>query len=173
MGSYPYVRFIGPTLDLLIELGKIHGLYKSWRKEVWDIYLEPKFFAMPHAQLTKWRQVVLVILNNDKEKVEEILTRVSSTPAGLFISKEQEAIQKAQALRKLSFLLYCGQYNQLLDVLPSIQEKLVDILKQPPNIAHAEVFFCLRILLLRVPSKKLTNIWPVVITELVGPNLND
>ena len=42
-------------------------------------------------------------------------------------------------IRRLSFALFCTDMDQLLSSLPSIQEKLVDILKAGPGMMHIEV----------------------------------
>lgn len=67
--------------------------------------------------------------------------RLSTSPANaLFVSKEQESLNRALNLRRLSFVIYCGKENQYLPYLPSIQEKLVELFKLSlSELVHAEV----------------------------------
>ncbi|RKO82997.1 hypothetical protein BDK51DRAFT_34266 [Blyttiomyces helicus] len=70
-------------------------------------------------------------------------------------------------LRRLSFALFCGAVDQYLPQLPSIQEKLVEVLKVSTGLMHVEVFLCLRVLLVRISTQHLSNLWPTVLTELI------
>lgn len=57
------------------------------------------------------------------------LGRISWSSSALFTSKEAELQQKIGALRRLSFLIFCGTTDQFLPLLPNIQERIVDLLK--------------------------------------------
>jgi len=63
----------------------------------------------------------------------------SAPPSSLFFSKDAELLTRALMIRRLSFALFCTDMDQLLSSLPSIQEKLVDILKAGPGMMHIEV----------------------------------
>lgn len=163
-----YSRLNDLTMDLLEEISKITSTYKSWRKEIWEAFVDTKFFSMNIETSNQWRAVLRVVMANERDRVDDIIARLNaSNNAGIFTSKESEATNKSILLRKLSYLLFCGDKDQFLPQLPSIQEKIVDSLKQPYNILHAEVYMCLRIIFLKISTKHLSNIWPIVITELV------
>jgi hypothetical protein len=71
-------------------------------------------------------------------------------------------------VRRLSFALFTGDKNAFLTQLPTIQEKLVDILKNvSAPIVQSEVFLCIRVILCRLSPHNLTSFWPVLLTELV------
>jgi hypothetical protein len=71
-------------------------------------------------------------------------------------------------IRRLSFVLFAGDKNHFLTLLPSIQEKLVDILRNvTAPIVQSEVYLCIRVLLSRLSQHNLTSFWPVLLTELV------
>lgn len=75
---------------------------------------------------------------------------------------------RSLALRRLSFVLFTGEKNHFLTQLPSIQEKLVDMLKNVTSaVVLSEVYLCIRVLLYRVSPHNLTSFWPVLLTELV------
>lgn len=72
-------------------------------------------------------------------------------------------------LRRLSLVLLTGEKNQFVTQLPSIQEKLVDILRNVASpVVQSEVYLCIRVLLCRLSAHNLTSFWPVLLTELVS-----
>ena len=72
-------------------------------------------------------------------------------------------------LRRLSYVILSGEKNQFLTQLPTIQEKLVDTLRNvTAPIVQSEVYLCVRILLCRLSPHNLSSFWPVILTELVS-----
>jgi hypothetical protein len=60
--------------------------------------------------------------------------------ANIFTNREHENMIRSLNLRRLSFVLFIGERNHFLAQLPSIQEKLVEILKNPPGaVVQSEV----------------------------------
>ena len=73
-------------------------------------------------------------------------------------------------LRRLSYVLLSGEKNHFLTQLPSIQEKLVDTLRNvSAPVVQCEVYLCVRVLLCRLSPHNLSSFWPVILTELVRP----
>ena len=72
-------------------------------------------------------------------------------------------------LRRLSFALLAAERNHYLTTLPSIQEKLVELLRTEGVVpkVESEVWLCLRVLMCRISAQHLTNFWPVILTELL------
>ena len=86
---------------------------------------------------------------------------------GLFLLS-QEMEQRAQLLKKLSFVIFCSEAEQYQASLPEIQERLTECLRLPQApVLHEQVFLCFRVLLLRMSPQKLTSLWPVIIAEIV------
>lgn len=78
-------------------------------------------------------------------------------------------ISRSYNLRRLSFVLLAAERNHHLNSLPSIQEKLVEILRTTvvsPRV-HSEVYVCLRVLMCRISPQHLANFWPVILAELL------
>ena len=72
-------------------------------------------------------------------------------------------------LRRLSYVILSGEKNHFLTSLPSIQEKLVDTLRNvSAPIVQSEVFLCVRVLVCRLSPHNLLSFWPVILTELVS-----
>ncbi len=76
-------------------------------------------------------------------------------------------------LRRLSYVILSAEKNHFLTQLPSIQEKLVDTLRNvSAPIVQSEVFLCVRVLLCRLSPHNLSSFWPVILTELVSFSLS-
>lgn len=72
-------------------------------------------------------------------------------------------------LRRLSYVLLAGEKNHFITQLPTIQEKLVDTLRNVnAPIVQSEVYLCIRVLLCRLSPHNLSGFWPVILTELVS-----
>ncbi|CAG8458839.1 9044_t:CDS:10 [Racocetra persica] len=132
------------ALDLLCETSKISFAYRVWRKEAWDVFIDNKFFNMPPVAAKKWRIIMQTIMTSEKERFAEVLTRITTTPANaLFVNKEQESLNRALNLRRLSFIIYCGKMDQYLSQIPNIHEKLVELFKLGfTELVHAELRLC-------------------------------
>lgn len=72
-------------------------------------------------------------------------------------------------LRRLAYVILAGEKNHFLTQLPTIQEKLVDTLRNvSAPIVQSEVYLCVRVLLCRLSPHNLSSFWPVILTELVS-----
>lgn len=61
------------SVDLLCEISKIPFAYRTWRKEVWEVFLDNRFFAMGPAVARKWRQLIQTAMTSEKERLVELL----------------------------------------------------------------------------------------------------
>ncbi|KAJ2390013.1 hypothetical protein GGI23_005709, partial [Coemansia sp. RSA 2559] len=167
------------VLHCLDALSQQASLMKVWKREVWEFFSDLKFFPSSVAEHTTmspalavpyWKHLIRTLLVSEKEKFSEVLGKISSSSSGpaLFANREYEAMVRAIAIRRLSFVIWAGTTNQYLSSLPPIQERLVDILKNSPHPAvQIEVFTCLRVLLCRLSNHHMSNFWPMLLTELI------
>lgn len=156
------------VLDLLVQMSKISAAHRSWRPHVSDAFAEPRFFA--HAHIPEWRILVNTLMDSDKERFPDLLSRITAAPStNIFTNKEQEMISRALNLKRLAFVLLAAEQNHYLVHLPSIQEKLVDILRTDivSSRVQSEVYLCLRVLMCRISAQHMTNFWPVILAELL------
>ncbi|KAF9347056.1 hypothetical protein BGX26_001433 [Mortierella sp. AD094] len=118
------------SVDLLCEISKIPFAYRTWRKEVWEVFLDNRFFAMGPTVARKWRILIQTAMTSEKDRLVELLGRISTSPtSALFTSRDQESLNRALMLRRLTFVIWCGSVDQYLPQLPNVQEKLVELLK--------------------------------------------
>lgn len=114
--------------------------------------------------------------------IAKLPSGTSTGLSNLMTSKEQEYEIRAQALKRLAFVILSSELDQYYTNLPEIQgkgffswlslyptsEKLSDNLRlnQVP-IVQSQIFVCCRVLLLRMRPTNFATIWPAMVTELV------
>ncbi|EIW69034.1 hypothetical protein TREMEDRAFT_71761 [Tremella mesenterica DSM 1558] len=158
-------------LQIVFEMTKIPATGKAWRTQVGDTFNDNRFFSMSFSDSNDWKPIICSLFDSDKERFGDLLGRITAVPsANIFTNREQETIAKALNLRRLSFILLAAERDHYLLTLPSIQEKLVEILRSNgiPARVESEVWLCLRVMMCRISPQHLTNFWPVILTELVS-----
>lgn len=158
------------VVALLSELVRMPGTVKAWRSTVGDLFGDARFFSMGISSATRWKPIVVALLTQDKERLADVLARVStaSTAANIFANRELEMVSRALSLRRLSFTLFAGERDAFVVQLAQIQEKVVELLRTAPSeVLQAEVYLCLRVVLVRFSARHLTSFWPVLMTELM------
>ncbi|ORX53715.1 hypothetical protein BCR36DRAFT_348582 [Piromyces finnis] len=155
------------TLDLIIEMMKLSYTHRCYRKEIWDMFYNGKFFRMNLKISERWKKIMNTIMQSESEKFSDLISRITlGSPTNIFISREQDLMNRALMLRRLGYIIFSGENDQYLKQLPIIQEKIVELLKESNNITNIEVYIFLRVLLRRISTKHLANFWPVIFTEL-------
>jgi hypothetical protein len=173
-------------VDMVREMVRIPAALKSWRGPVADLLNDNRLFNSTSEMATTWKPVVKALFDVDKTAFPELLSqsvittaenhlmtvsaKVSTAPsANIFTNREYEMLLRSLNLRRLSYVLFSGEKNHSITLLPTIQEKLVDIFRNvSAPIVQSEVYLCIRVLLCRLSPHNLTSFWPVVLTELVS-----
>ncbi|CAE7181510.1 unnamed protein product [Rhizoctonia solani] len=160
-----------PTIMAMMEeLVKQQVAVRAWRPPLAEAFEDQRFFARdPDAGLA-WCPLIRAYVLSDKLAIPDIVGRVTTTSSNnIFTNREAEALARTISLRRLSFAIYCADNNGCLTQLPSIQEKLVELLRSTSAepIVHSEVLLCVRILLCRLSPHNLSSFWPVIVTELI------
>jgi hypothetical protein len=166
--AFKHDRANATILDMLVQMSKIGAAHRSWRSLVADAFAEPKFFT--HAHVPEWRFLINTLMDSDKERFPDLLSRITAAPStNIFTNKEQEMISRALNLKRLAYVLLAAEENHYLVHLPSIQEKLVDILRTDivSSRVQSNVYLCLRVLMCRIGAQHMTNFWPVILAELL------
>uniref|UniRef100_A0A915Q5B7 Dopey N-terminal domain-containing protein n=1 Tax=Setaria digitata TaxID=48799 RepID=A0A915Q5B7_9BILA len=165
-------RFFLASSQLLASMSTFNYMRPVWRKATLDLLLDPAFFKMDMQSLKHWLVITDHLMTHDKTSFKELLGRIStaqnSALSSLITSKEVEYEMRAQALKRLAFIILSSELGQYQAQLPDIQERLSDNLRlsQVP-IVHAQVFLCYRVLLIRQKPQHLVSMWPSMVTELV------
>ncbi|KAF7267207.1 protein DOP1 homolog [Rhynchophorus ferrugineus] len=155
---------------LLASLSSYQYTRKAWKKEVFDLLLDNSLFQMDHSCLKYWRIIVDNLMTHDNTTFRDLMSRVSMTQSGtlgIFTSKEQEYEQKAQLLKRLAYVIFCSETDQYAKYMPDIQEQLTTNLKLNVPGIQAQVFFCFRVILIRMSPLHVTSLWPIIISEML------
>uniref|UniRef100_UPI00398E9907 protein DOP1A-like n=1 Tax=Pristiophorus japonicus TaxID=55135 RepID=UPI00398E9907 len=158
-------------VQLVSSLSGFQYTRRAWKKEAFDLFMDPNFFQMDASCVSHWRAIIDHLMTHDKTTFRDLMTRVAvaqSSSLNLFASREAELEQRAMLLKRLAFAIFSSEVDQYQKYLPDIQERLVESLRLPqvPTL-HAQVFLFFRVLLLRMSPRHLTSLWPTMITELV------
>ncbi|KIK71711.1 hypothetical protein GYMLUDRAFT_33858 [Collybiopsis luxurians FD-317 M1] len=156
------------VVRMVYEMSRMPFTFKAWRSPVTEMLNDSRVFnGLPEAA-EAWKPIIRTIFDSDKTAFPELLSKISTAPsANIFTNREYEMLVRSLNLRRLSFVLLAGDKNHYLTVLPSIQEKLVDVLRNVTTpIVQSEVYLCIRVLLCRLSPNNLTSFWPVLLTEL-------
>ncbi|TFY63318.1 hypothetical protein EVJ58_g3324 [Rhodofomes roseus] len=158
------------VLSILQEMTRIGAAYKAWRGAVTDVLNDNRCFNSSPQAGGKWRVMVKALYDVDKAALSDLLAKITTAPsANIFTNREYEMLLRSLNLRRLSYVLLSGEKNHFLTQLPSIQEKLVDTLRNvSAPVVQCEVYLCVRVLLCRLSPHNLSSFWPVILTELYG-----
>ncbi|KAJ7755024.1 Dopey, N-terminal-domain-containing protein [Mycena maculata] len=156
------------VVAIIQELTKIPAALKTWRPPVAELLSDNRLFNCNSEDAEQWKSIMRSLFDLDKTAFPELLAKVATAPsANIFTNREYEMLLRSLNIRRLSFVLFTGDKNHFLTLLPSIQEKLVDILRNvSAPIVQSEVYLCIRVLLCRLSAHNLTSFWPVLLTEL-------
>ena len=144
---------------------------KAWSKELFEALMDPDFFVMEPTALCQWKVITEHLIAHDNLLFQDLLVRVTTATGGLFSSNEVFYTQKARLLRRLSFTMFCCEYNQFAKYISKIQECFVEALKlgQAPQVIR-EVFLGFRVVILRMSPGTYTPLWPIMLNgeELIS-----
>ena len=113
--------------QLLASLSEYQYSRRAWRREAFDLLLEPAFFSMQEQCLPFWRTTIDNMMTHDKTTFKELLARVVVSQPGtlnLFSSREAEYELRAQLLKRLAFVVFCSDEDQYQPHLPEIQGRI-------------------------------------------------
>lgn len=155
------------TLDLLCAMTKIPNSYRSYRKEVVDSLLDPRFFEVNLTSVgavERWFVILSSCTAQEREIFSEVLGRTSPSTS-LFSSNTPE---RAAMLRRIALLILSAQSEHIVPLLPELQEKLVELLKSGDvPLLQVHVYLILQMLLYKLSWKAVASLWPTLISELV------
>ncbi|MEQ2174641.1 hypothetical protein GOODEAATRI_009926, partial [Goodea atripinnis] len=136
---FPYLKnhSFAAGAQLLSSLSGYAYTKRAWKKEVFELFMDPLFFTMDAS--------------------------CAHSSLKLFTSADQ----KPMLLKRQAFAMFSGELDQYHLYLPLIQERLTETLRMNPSPAvSAQMFLMFRVLLLRISSQHLTSLWPIMVTEL-------
>uniref|UniRef100_A0A096LUB2 DOP1 leucine zipper like protein B n=1 Tax=Poecilia formosa TaxID=48698 RepID=A0A096LUB2_POEFO len=149
--------------QLLSSLSGYACTKRAWKKEVFELFMDPLFFTMDASCAHSWKSIIDHLLTHEKTMFKDLMGMQSSS-LKLFPSADQ----KPMLLKRQAFAMFSGELDQYHLYLPLIQERLTDTLRMNSSPAvSAQMFLMFRVLLLRISSQHLTSLWPIMVTELI------
>ncbi|XP_037646910.1 protein dopey-2 isoform X2 [Sebastes umbrosus] len=149
--------------QLLSSLSGYAYTKRAWRKEVFELFMDPLFFTMDASCSPSWKSIIDHLLTHEKTMFKDLMSMQSGS-LKLFTNVEQ----KPMLLKRQAFAMFSGELDQYHLYLPLIQERLTEALRMNPSPGvSAQMFLMFRVLLLRISSQHLTSLWPIMVTELI------
>ncbi|XP_051938697.1 protein dopey-2 [Hippocampus zosterae] len=149
--------------QLLSSLSGYAYTKRAWRKEVFELFMDPLFFTMDASCAPSWKAIIDHLLTHEKTMFKDLISMQSGS-LKLFANVDQ----KPMLLKRQAFAMYSGELDQYHLYLPLIQERLTEALRMNPSPAvSAQIFLMFRVLLLRISCQHLTSLWPIMVTELI------
>ncbi|KAM6979247.1 protein DOP1B isoform 1-T1 [Tautogolabrus adspersus] len=149
--------------QLLSSLSGYAYTKRAWKKEVFELFMDPLFFTMDASCAPSWKSIIDHLLTHEKTMFKDLMSMQSGS-LKLFNNVDQ----KPMLLKRQAFAMLSGELDQYHMYLPLIQERLTETLRMNPSPAvSAQMFLMFRVLLLRISSQHLTSLWPIMVTELI------
>uniref|UniRef100_A0A3Q4GST9 DOP1 leucine zipper like protein B n=1 Tax=Neolamprologus brichardi TaxID=32507 RepID=A0A3Q4GST9_NEOBR len=154
--------------QLLSSLSGYAYSKRAWKKEVFELFMDPLFFTMDASCAQSWKSIIDHLLTHEKTMFKDLMSMQSSS-LKLFANADQ----KPMLLKRQAFAMFSGELDQYHLYLPLIQERLTETLRMNPSPAvSAQMFLMFRVFLLRISTQHLTSLWPIMVTELVIINFS-
>jgi hypothetical protein len=150
---------------MFLELVKVPGSIKSWRREVNDAFNENAFFNMSPDQGVKWKLILKTFMTNDKERVVDFISRISAATSSILRSSRDQ--DRLINVRRLALIIISGDTDQFIAHTSAIKEKLAELARTVSiDLIHGEVFVLYRALMLRFSPIHLIVFWPMIVSEI-------
>jgi hypothetical protein len=151
-------------------------LAKFLKKDMIDFLFSEEFFSKMSSDLKcfkNWCRIynsIVAYCYHDRTSIlTEILSKITTH---MFVTKNNETLQKAKILKCFSFLIYSGSKDDYCSCITLICEKIIDYLRNSEGHLVPCVFLLLRVMLIRFSAEFLsdfwTKVWPHIMTELMN-----
>ena len=160
--------FTPQLTSLLQAVVKVPQSQKAWKPAVGDLILDQRFLTMPVAQAESWKSLVSKWAQADKERLQDYIARLlthGSNSNVLFGWTDQESTNRKRNVDRLSFIYLSGNSDGYLLNMRTVINKLEEIMVAEPAV-KAEVYTCLRAIVLKLDPTHLSSIWTFVYIEL-------
>lgn len=120
--------------------------------------------------MQSWAKIIELLIDNNKDHdiFQEYLEKVSLA-SSLFSSYTFETKKKIKSFERICFILYSGKKDKYNEKAHQLIDKIIEVIKnaEAPQPVLILIFFCIRILILRLSpdklAKLLSNLWQMII----------
>ncbi|KTW26455.1 hypothetical protein T552_02934 [Pneumocystis carinii B80] len=161
-------KYSEDSLVLLVKLSEIPGSYKSWRKEVLDVFNDNSFFHISLNEALLWKPIIKQLYGNNKERLFEMLIRFPFYSAtSIFVFRDSEVFARKYQLKRLIFVLISSGKDKYADKIKDIENVILENIRgELRRILRKEVFLLIRTLIISMSSIHLTSLWAIILSEL-------
>lgn len=150
---------------MLVELVKVPGSNKAWRREVYDSFNENAFFTISPEQASKWKLILRTFTITDKERVVDFISKISAATSSILRSSRDQ--DRLINVRRLAMIVISGDLDQFIGHTSAIREKLMELGRTASiDPIHGEVFLLYRALILRLSPIHLVVFWPMMVSQI-------
>ena len=150
---------------MLVELIKVPGSSKSWKREVYDAFNENAFFTISAEQGLKWKLILRTFMTSDKERIIDFISRVSAATSSILRSSRDQ--DRLINVRRLALIVISGEVDQFIGHTNAIKEKLAELGRTASiDPIHGEVFLLYRALILRLSPIHLVLFLPMMVSQI-------
>uniref|UniRef100_A0A3B4A5L7 DOP1-like C-terminal domain-containing protein n=1 Tax=Periophthalmus magnuspinnatus TaxID=409849 RepID=A0A3B4A5L7_9GOBI len=107
------------SAQLLSSLSGYAYTKRAWKKEVFDLFMDPLFFTMEASCALSWKSIIDHLLTHEKTMFKDLMSMQSSSMK-LFASADQ----KPMLLKRQAFAMFSGEIDQYHLYLPLIQGRI-------------------------------------------------
>uniref|UniRef100_A0A4W3JKB1 DOP1 leucine zipper like protein B n=1 Tax=Callorhinchus milii TaxID=7868 RepID=A0A4W3JKB1_CALMI len=151
------------SAQLLSSLSGYAYTKRAWKKEAYELFMDPLFFQMDASCISHWKSIIDHLLTHEKTMFKDLMSTQSSS-LKLFANYEQ----KAMLVKRQAFAIFSGELDQYHSYLPLIQERMTETLRVGMSaVVTSQMFLTFRVLMMRISPQHLTSLWPIMVTELV------
>ncbi|KAG7662555.1 uncharacterized protein J8A68_003929 [[Candida] subhashii] len=162
------------VLRLIECIGKQYPI-KAWTSLVSDVFMDNRFFNLRGNQTTQWDQILSIWIDNDKDKLGDLIAKIASskatsTASNLFIWSETTEIEsKISVLKRISYLVLLQPVDYFLIHFDTLCDKLTASLHTGcPDLIRFEILTLFRVISLRFSEMHLVSMWTIIVHELLS-----
>uniref|UniRef100_A0A3Q3FI83 DOP1-like C-terminal domain-containing protein n=1 Tax=Labrus bergylta TaxID=56723 RepID=A0A3Q3FI83_9LABR len=108
--------------QLLSSLSGYAYTKRAWKKEVFELFMDPLFFTMEASCAPSWKSIIDHLLTHEKTMFKDLMSMQSGS-LKLFNNVDQ----KPMLLKRQAFAMFSGEQDQYHLYLPLIQGMVPDI----------------------------------------------
>ena len=161
------------TSELLAQIfatGRM-WLARTYRKEIIEFLTSPNFFKTFNVNegnhvrkdfnsLKAWGKIISCVSNECYGDRYSLINELFNKMFTGFFTRSTNNSLRAHSIRTVSFVIYSGSRDEYQSCTQMICEKLIEFIKTDDENLRSAVYHCTIVLILRLSSESLNNLWP-------------
>jgi hypothetical protein len=161
------IQLTSEILAQIFATGRM-WLARTYKKEIIEFLTSPKFFetfvvAEKKKELNglkAWGKIISCVSNECYGDRYSLINELFNKMYTGFFTRSTNNALRAHSIRTVSFAIYSGSVDEYQSCTQMICEKLIEFIKTDDENLRSAVYHCTVVLLLRLSSESLNNLWP-------------